>query len=552
MLERLFVQNLATVEKQIIEFPPGFTVLTGETGAGKSVLMKSLSLILGEKCSKDLIRVDSSFLSVEATFAIQENASVREILQALDIEDEGLLVIRRKVHRSGKNSIFINDHASNLNCLVQLGKQLIDLHGQHSQQTLLQSNTHINYLDAFAGLAEAVGKYQEGYQQLLHLKQQQEELLTSQAERARKVDFMRYQVDEIDSADFSLTEEKELQEEFILLGHGEQLLGALSPVAEWSSNEHSPLNMISLALHSLIDAVKIEPKLQAMADEIQGGLICLEEVVGDVKRYLDTLEINPQRLEWVNQRFAELDKLKRKHGATLEDVFAYRTQLQIDLDELEGIEENQDDLQREIGQLTQVLKEDARKISTQRQQKCGDFESLILNHLKDLGLERSKFFVHITPKEDLTSKGLDQVEFLISTNPGNPAKALGRVASGGELSRIMLAIKTTLTHNLSLGTMIFDEIDTGISGWVAEAVGIKLRSISHTSQVICITHSPQIAAQAPTHFKVEKIFQGESSKTLITPLQPEERVTEIARFLGGNDITITALSVAKEMLKTAG
>ena len=557
MLTRILIQNLATVEKQIIEFTPGFSVLTGETGAGKSIIVKAIHLILGEKCPKDLIRTGESFLSVEGSFLIENNLPVKTLLDEMDIEHEGELTIRRKVHISGKNSVFINDHSLNLTRLSALGEWLIDLHGQHAQQFLLRPSTHVEYLDQFANLSPLVQRFQDIYQSHNQKKKEKAALDLSAAERARNLDFSRFQIEEIEKAGFTEAEVRKLDEELRRLTHGEQIIETITPIALWHSSERSPLSEISGSLGLLESIVGIAPELKDSSEEIRSGLISLQEAATDIHRYLNDLEIDPNRLETVNERLAELDKLKRKYGTTLEEINKFKDKQYLNLQSLENQDTNYHELEKEIAALSEQVDTLANEISEVRYREKPVFERQVLSVLKELGLERSLFQVEIRPLADdeekgrtYTRKGKERVEFLITTNPGNPLKPLAKVASGGELSRIMLAIKTTLSEDISQGTMVFDEIDSGISGRIAETVGFKLVKLGEKRQIVCITHSPQIASRANSHFRVEKQFLEGTSKTFINQLAKEERIEEIARFLGGNKISEKTLSAAREMLAT--
>ncbi len=555
MLTRLFIQNLATIEKQIIEFDTGFTALTGETGAGKSVIIKALRLILGEKCPKDLIRTGTRFLSVEASFDIQEIPPVLGLLKEMDIEHDGELTIRRKVHLTGKNSIYLNDHGTNLVTLTLFSGFLVDLHGQHSQQSLLSTATHVDYLDAFAGLRQRVEEFGEKFRDLNTKLAKKAELEQNTADRNREIDFLRFQISEIEKAGFTTEEEQALLNESSQLSNAEHLINSLSPIADWQNTDSSPLGAISSALSMLDQAVKLDPGLKSMRDEVQSGLITLEEAATEIAAFSSKLEINPNRLEQVNSRLAELDSLKRKYGPELADINQYQNDSGQKLQQLESLELSFGELDKEIESETAVLNREADQISEMRLTAKTRFESVIGETLKELGMEHSLFEINIEPYVPKTvsdlgffSKGKNQVEFLIATNPGNPLKPLSRIASGGELSRVMLAIKTALNRDISFGSMIFDEVDSGISGPVAETVGIKLATLGDSRQIICITHSPQIASQANEHLKVEKVYEEEISKTLIHNLRDEARIEEIARFLGGNRITEKSRSAAREML----
>ncbi|MBU2515041.1 DNA repair protein RecN [bacterium] len=555
MLTRLFIQNLATIEKQIIEFGPGFTALTGETGAGKSVMIKALRLILGEKCPKDLIRAGETFLSIEAVFSIESIQPIKELLEEMDIDHEEELVIRRKVHQSGKNTIFLNDYSSNLSKLALFGNYLADLHGQHSQQSLLSPATHINYLDAFAGLNEKVLAFSGQYRMVQQLITEKQQLQQNASDRNKEIDFLRFQIHEIDSAGFTIEEELSLNEEIRILSNSEQLISALAPIADWKSNEPSALSTISSSLAALEGATRLDSKLEPIFKEIESSLISLEEAAGEIAAYVSRLDINPQRLEDVNKRLSELDVLKRKYGQTMDDILEYQKVKEQELEQLQNQEISCGELEGKIKKLVESLKKEAEILSKARREAKQRFEEIISKNLQELGMERSVFEIRMEayPKNENTglafsSKGLEQVEFLIATNPGNPLRPLTKIASGGELSRIMLAIKTSLNEDISHGSMIFDEVDAGISGRVAETVGYKLENLGHSRQIICITHSPQIASKAKDHFKVKKVIENESSKTLITKLNADERIEEIAQFLGGNAISDKTRSAAREML----
>lgn len=555
MLQRLYIQNLATVEKQEIEFSSGFNILTGETGAGKSVIIKSVNLILGMKCSKDLIRSGESFLSLEAGFDISDNQPVQQILDELDIEHESELTLRRKVHRTGKNSIFINNYACNLTQLATLGANLIDIHGQHAQQSLLQAGTHIDYLDSYANLKEDLTDYQSLFSAYQEKRKAKEKLEAHAMEREQRIDFIRYQVEEIEKAHLDEAEFVSLQEEFKLLNNSEKLVQALSPIAAWSSEPNSPIEQISSQLYSAQEMTQYDKSLGEPIKELQSGLISLEEAVSEISGYLSQLEIDPNRLEFINQRFSQIENLKRKFGHTIPEILSHQESLIKELSDLENQSENVSELEHELTELLKAIQSKSHQISATRKNRGEAFQSLIISHLHELGLEKSVLDIQVSPFSTdpnngfpYTFKGEDRVEFLISTNPGTPLKPLGKIASGGELSRIMLAIKTSLNQDISHGTMIFDEVDTGISGRVSETVGDKLSQLAKKRQIICITHSPQIAAKAELHLKVEKHYQEDSSKTTINVLDTEERTQEIARFLAGNTITEKTLSVAHDMI----
>ncbi|MCP4298131.1 MAG: hypothetical protein GY786_21300, partial [Proteobacteria bacterium] len=407
---------------------------------GKSVLIKSLYLILGNKCPKDLIRPEADYITVEATFSIEDNPDVQKLLDQMEIGNDNSLVLRRKIYRSGKNSVFINDYTSNNATLSKLGVYLIDLHGQHSQQRLLQSSTHMDYLDQFATNSDLVKEFAATYGDLLIKIAKLDKLEKDCNTRENKIDFLQFQLVEIKNADLSINEEKDLLDEFKLLSYGEQMIGSLTPVSLWNSEENSPIKIIDDSLYAIQEAVKIDPNLQKVADELQEGRIILEEAAADISRYLEKLELDPGRLDEVNQRLSELDKIKRKYGDTIERVLLHQVELQEELVELEQLETNLDSLRGEIRSLTEVLEKKSLEISEKRKLKKDSFQQSILKNMEELGLEKSQFLIDISPLLSKDSKlafgnrGADRVEFLISTNPGQPPKPLAKIASGGELS----------------------------------------------------------------------------------------------------------------------
>ena len=556
MLRRLFIQNLATIKKQSIDFDSGFLALTGETGTGKSMIIKAVTLLLGEKCPKDLIRTGSSFLAVEAVFDIRDNSSIKLQLDTMGISFEDELVLRRKVTLGGRNSILINDYSSNLAGLARIGSTLVDLHGQHSQQILLQSQKHIDFYDDYLGIEDLVQEFGETYHNYTSKKKERDAIQMHTTDRNRKINFIHFQIDEIDASEISEDEMEELQQEHKLLNNAEKRKATLQPIADWMEEPYSPIQQVATNLSALEELLSIDSELKKPVDEFKSGLIVLEEAVRELIRYSDRIEINPRRLDRINKRFSEIDKLKRKYGNSIREILAFRHSLQEELEQLKRVAADSLVLDNEIQTLEKQLAEKSQLISQKRMEKKMLFETLVVGYLKELGMAKSKFEIRLNtlnPKANgtnsYTAKGVDQVEFLISTNPGTPLRTLVKVASGGEISRIMLALKTAINSNSAQTTMIFDEIDTGISGRVAETVGRRLLQLATRGQVVCITHSPQIASVAQVHYKVDKKMNRNTTVTIIKRLDESERVAEIAQFLAGNEITEKTLSVAREMLK---
>jgi DNA repair protein RecN (Recombination protein N) len=557
MLRRLLIQNFATIKNQTVEFDTGFIAITGETGAGKSIFMKAIKLILGEKCSKEFIRSGESYLLVEAEFKLVDYAWAEEILTGIGIGFDSTLIIRRKVSKTGRNANFINDCAVSLSTLVNLGRHLVDLNGQHSQQSLLQPSAHIDYFDDYLQITSEVNIFSEAYQKSLNLHKQLTDLQTSIVERARETDFLLFQINEIEGANLSENELEALNQEYQVLNNADKLISTILPITNWIEGGGSPIEQISTAMYSVEALIKYDKRLEKISSEMKSGFIIFEEALQELAHYSGLVEANPLRLEEINQRLAQLDQLKRKYGATIPEILGFLETQKEKLVQLSSSDENLKQMEVELETLNQDLFKQAGYLSEIRQKNKKIFENKVLKHLKELGLEKSSFEVDLrsldqTKNSHLNRKGLDQVEFLITTNPGHPLKPLGKIASGGELSRVLLSIKSIVRSDQSAQSLIFDEIDTGISGRISETVGIKLNQLGKNKQVICITHSPQVASIAASHYLVEKEMKQSEAITRIIKLDQKERVQEIAQFLAGNEISTKTLSAAEEMLNGGG
>jgi DNA repair protein RecN (Recombination protein N) len=557
MLRRLLIQNFATIKNQTVEFDPGFIAITGETGAGKSIFMKAIKLILGEKCSKDFIRSGENHLLVEAAFELKNHDWIEKILAGIGIDFDSALIIRRKVSKTGRNANFINDCAVSLSTLVNLGRHLVDLNGQHSQQNLLQPSTHIDYYDDYLQITSEVDVFSDAYQKSLNLQKQLTDLQNSIVERARESDFLMFQINEIEVANLSENEFEELNRDFHVLNNAEKLISTILPITNWIEGGGSPVEQVSTAIYSVEALIKYDKRLEKISSEMKSGFIILEEALHELLHYSGLIEANPLRLEEINQRLAQLDQLKRKYGSTIPEILVFLEAQKEKLAKLSSSDENLKQMEIELESLNQNLFNQAGHLSEIRQKNKKIFENKVLKHLKELGLEKSCFEVDLrsldqTKNSHLNRKGLDQVEFLITTNPGHPLKPLGKIASGGELSRVMLSIKSIVRSDQSAQSLIFDEIDTGISGRISETVGIKLNQLGKNKQVICITHSPQVASIAASHYLVEKEMKQSEAITRIIKLDQKKRIQEIAQFLAGNEISTKTLSAAEEMLNGGG
>ncbi|MFA0742886.1 MAG: hypothetical protein DFNUSKGM_003019 [Candidatus Fervidibacter sacchari] len=564
MLTELLIRNLAIIDEVQVPFQPGFNVLTGETGAGKSIIIHAINFLVGGRGDIDLIRTGAETLLVEAVFDLTNCPQVKTVLEEVGIETEDdTLILSRELSRAGKSRCRINGRAATIAMLKQIGKSLIDIHGQHEHQSLLDPTNHLCFLDAFGGeeLAALKERYYSLYRQLMQVERELAELQQSERERMQRLDLLRYQAEEIDRANLREGEEEDLLQERQLLVNAERISERVSYAVRCLTGERGVLDSLGEAMQSLKEIASLDPNLQSWHDALSQAFDTIQEVGFELERYASRIEFDPERLEEVESRLDLLKRLKRKYGDSISAILQYRQQIEQELQRLETSEERLETLQREREQLRKELAETAMALSEARQEIARQLERTVQNHLKALMMERARFKVAIDRLPDPNGlqlpegtfafgrDGVDQVEFLISTNPGEPLKPLAKIASGGEISRTMLALKASLQRTHEIPVLVFDEIDVGIGGKTAEAVGEKLREVSRYAQVLCVTHLPQIAALADWHLQVEKITEGKRTRVIVTPLEYEERVKELARMLSGRQITQASLQHAQELLQ---
>ncbi|MCX7842775.1 MAG: DNA repair protein RecN [Clostridia bacterium] len=566
MLTQLQIRNIALIDHVSIELGSGLNILTGETGAGKSIIIDSINAILGDRISRELIRTGAEKASVEAVFQI-DNERFGDIFEALGIEPEedGTLIISRECSVSGKNSCRINGRISTVSMLKELGARLIDIHGQNDNQSLLKVESHIDMLDSFAG--EELEKIKKEYMKLLEkykaLKSKLKSLSGDKGERERKIDLLTYQAAEIKKANLKPGEEEKLTKQRMLLSNAERILAALTSAHDLlysgSNLKGSASDLISSAISELNAISKIDEKYEAMTKKLEELSYLLDDVIDDIRKERDCIEFSPEMLEQLEERLDVIYKLKKKYGSNIDEVLNYCEGIEKELQEILQSEEIIASLKEQISKTEKELYVFAEKMNIQRVQASRMLEERIGRELDDLEMKRAKFKVNIEfengndidQERKYGSKGLDRVEFLISPNAGEPLKPLAKIASGGEMSRIMLAIKTILANVDDIPTLIFDEIDIGISGRAAQKVGEKLSYIAKNHQVLCVTHLAQIACMADSHYMIEKITDMESTATKVCQLDGECRRKEIARILGGANISQITLQHAEEMLAYA-
>lgn len=564
MLLELAVQNFALIDKLTVRFNEGLNILTGETGAGKSIIIDAVNMAIGERADKNYIRTGTDKATIQILFQ-STNPELKSFLaeQDIELEDGDTLILTREIYSSGRSVCRINDRVVTLSTLKEVSKYLIDIHGQHEHQSLLYPENHIEILDSF-GDQEIIPlrkRIAEKYTSLKELKEKLKNLCGNDLERERKVDLLSFQLNEIDHAKLRMDEVEQLTAEQLLLSNSEKIHHTMAKAYEilYNGAEEYPSvldgigNMVSEIEH-FKDLDKHIANIFLVLQECQYKI---EDVSRDIRSYRDHIEFDPQALEQVEKRLDQINSLKRKYGKDIEEILSYRQTI---FEELEEIK-NSEAIAAELNQQIQVLQEELMDLSLslrKNRMKIGKIlEKRITEELVSLNMEKAAFRIDFVESVDkrgqvqLTAKGIDRVEFLISTNAGEPLKSLSKIASGGEMSRIMLALKTILAKNDNIPTLIFDEIDTGISGRTANVVGEKLASISKTHQILCITHLPQIARMADTHFYIEKISTEDQTLTSVRELQKKERISELGRLLGGTKITDLTLEHAKEMLDSS-
>ncbi len=564
MLKRVYIKNYALVEEGEIEFQPGLNIITGETGAGKSILLGAIGTLLGERTSATMLRAGEAKAVIEGHFSIHGLPQVQAYLREreLDSQDDEL-IIRREILASGRSRAFINDTPTTLDEIEVVANMLVDLHGQHEHQSLLKVGEHLNFLDAFGRLQPLREQVQQHYREVEQLQQQLKHLREQEHALKEKADYLQFQIEEINKVDPQPGEEEELLGEEKRLAHSHELLENCNRLANMLyEQEGSATDFLGQAIHILNQLQQLDAYFEPLNRDLETALIAIEEVVKSCQSYAAKIEINPERLEEVRARLAEFTRLKKKYATDIEGVLQKREELQNELSRIESLDEEIAGLETQLQEAIGRYREAAVALSEKRQKAASELEQAIPEILAEIGMSGSRFKVQFDMDDDPDSwltlddrkvrafaSGIDRVEFYISANPGQPLRPLQKVASGGEISRIMLALKKAIAHSVQVPVLIFDEIDIGISGRVAEAVGRKLRELAETHQIICITHLPQIASAGQTHFLVEKIQSGDQTQTKVRRLAEEEREWAIARLLGGETITEAHLSSARELLQ---
>ena len=563
MLQEIRITNFAIIENLAIEFHSGLNVLTGETGAGKSIILDALNLILGGRADTDTIRSGASTATVEACFTLNDPQTLAMIADlGIDV-DNGEVIIKRIISSSEKNRTYLNNSNLTVAALSAIGDRLIDIHGQHDHQSLLHPETHVDLLDHYGRLMQNRAEFHEHYAAYQKTLQTLKQIQTHQGERLQRQDLLNFQIGEIDKAGLSVGEDDDLKNEKNKLNHAEKLhqsvQNALDTLAD---NDGSVLELLGRVDRELQGLPEIDPALETQAQRGQTAYLEAQELAEELRDYQKTIEFNPARLEEIEDRLAEINGLKRKYGNDIATTLEYRETIGQELATLSLGEESIDALKEEIKTQQKALAALAVELAKQREQAAEKLKKAVEKELRDLNMKHVQFsvrFVYETDAEGFTTyknkktrthaNGIGEIEFLFSPNPGEDLRPLAKIASGGEISRVMLALKSILNEQDPVPVMVFDEVDSGISGSVAEKVGVKLKKIAEQKQILCITHLPQIAGMADSHYRVHKTVSGKRTRSTIIELDYEHRVEEIARMSGGETITETTLKHAREMIK---
>lgn len=550
MLLNLHVKNLALIEEVDVDFEKGLIVLTGETGAGKSLILGSVNIALGNKASKDMIRKGTDYSLVELTFSVSETCAKQLKKYDIYMEEDNIITVTRKISE-GRSISKINGETVNIKTLKNVMSLLIDIHGQHDHQSLLYTKNHLDILDKFAkdSILELKEKIKEEYSKYTKLIKKLEEFNIDEGQKAREIEFAEYEVNEIESANLKPEEDVQVEEEFKKLSNSKEIVSALSEIYNALSYETAGGlgDIINKAVMDINSIKGMDEKISQFQTELYDIDNLCRELTSQIYDYNSGMDFNPEYVREVEERLDVINHLKLKYGNSIEEILRYKEEKEEYLEKLNNMTDEMESVKNQISELEGTLNNLCTKLSEQRKKAAKELEVLVKQALVDLNFIAVEFEIQITRKESIGENGFDNVEFMISTNPGESVKPLIKVASGGELSRIMLAIKSILATEDDIDTLIFDEIDTGISGQTAMKVAEKMAKISRNHQVICISHLSQIAAMADSHYLIKKTADENSTTTSIKKLTRQQSIEELVRINGGSGITEAGLIHATEM-----
>ncbi|AGK54830.1 MAG: repair ATPase [Bacillus sp. (in: firmicutes)] len=555
MLSELSIRNFAIIEELSISFEKGLTVLTGETGAGKSIIIDAIHLLVGGRGSSEFIRHGEEKAEIEGLFLIEDPGhpsfeKAKEI--GVEIED-GMVVLRRDMTRSGKSVCRVNGKLVTIAVLREFGGTLIDIHGQHEHQELMNESKHLSLLDQFGGsnITTALLEYQRVYKRYDETLARLKALSENEQKMAHRLDLIQFQLEEIHKADLNLHEDEILFEEKGKLSNFERIFAALQAGYSALSGEQAGLDWIGMAMGHLENAAELDDEYKEMYESVSNSFYQMEDTIHSLRNKLEVMEYDPRRINEIEERLTEINQLKRKYGKTIEEILEYAAKIEEEIETIQNKETHIHQLETELASLTKDLRLEAKQMSDLRKKSAKTLSKLIHRELKELYMEKTIFEVNFKHYDGFYKNGTDIVEFFISTNPGEPLKPLAKIASGGEMSRIMLALKSIFSIHQGVTSIIFDEVDTGVSGRVAQAIGEKIHKISNNSQVLCISHLPQVAAMADMHLFITKKTKDGRTKTSVTPLTEKEKIGEISRMISGVEITDLTRQHAEELLHLA-
>ncbi|WP_027107752.1 DNA repair protein RecN [Lacticigenium naphthae] len=562
MLQELIIKNFAIIETLELSFKKGMTVLTGETGAGKSIIIDAVGLLAGGRGSSEFVRFGEKKCSLEGIFSSEKNDELKKILLQESIEyDESVIMIQREIYANGRNVCRVNGSIVTISTLRKIGESLIDIHSQHEHQELMHVEKHLKLLDQFGShaLVRLKKEYQSYYNEYHSLNKQLNEWQYNEQEAAQRIDMLSFQLEEIEAASLvNDNEEEELKEERTRLANYQKIMESLSSSYDAiQGNETNGLDAIGQAMQSLQSIEEMNVEYKRIAELVSTSFYQLQEAASDLYHALDSLAYDEERLNEIEERLEVVHQLKRKYGNSIIEINSYAREAQLELEKLRNREEGMDDLSKKLALATKKVIESGKELSSERRKIAKRLKKSIQEQLKELYMEKVVFEVKFKQdvnelnEKNATIKGLDFVEFYVSTNPGEPLKPLNKTASGGELSRMILALKTIFSKSQGVTSIIFDEVDTGVSGRVAQAIANKIYSVASHSQVLCITHLPQVAAMADQHLLIEKEESKNRTITHVNELIEKEAIEEIARMLAGTKITKLTMETARELKNEA-
>ena len=549
MLQFLNISNIALIDDMQVEFESGLNLLTGETGSGKSIIVDALGVLIGGRFTSELLKSGTERGSIEGLFSVTPNADLEALLENAGLEPSNELIIRREISSTGRNKIFINNQLATHALLRDLRPFLVDIHGQGDQQTLFNPETHLELLDGFAGNTALREQVAEMYQRWSGLQQDLDSLRHDEAEKFQLVDTLKFQIAELDHAQLSIGEDNRLDEERRRLANVEKLTTLCqSSYSRIYEDDDAALTRVRQSLKEVQELAEYESSFKDYLDGLESARAVLEDLSFSLRDFADRLEFSPSRLAEIEDRLAELSRLKRKYGGSIQAALDHLARAEDRLRQIETSDEREQELTAEISAAHEHYLERARKLHKERVRTAKQFEKAVEKGIEEVALNQARFQVQVTDKTE-SLKGIDHTEFYFSANVGEEVKPLARVASGGEASRLMLVLKTVANGSQFPRTIVFDEINTGIGGRVSEAVGLKLKKLSQTNQVLCVTHQPQIARFADSHLVVQKEALKGRTQVSVGKLDRTGRIEELARMLTGAEITDSARRHAKELLK---